>query len=123
MLWRKALSSGNNNVVSSHHNKMDSTVFYPSLFSTKYAKAKKVLEGGPMSPKARSALTELTSDEAAAKKKKRKSKKSKKRLPKNLNVEPDPERYAYFDCSNIISNVVGDKSGFFLDVCLEVIGG
>ena len=45
---------------------MDSTVFYPSLFSTKYAKAKKVLEGGPMSPKARSALTE-TSDEAAAK--------------------------------------------------------
>ena len=80
--------------------------FYPSLFSTKYAKAKKVLEGGPMSPKARSAVAE-TSDEAAAKKKKRKSKKSKKRLPKNLNVEPDPERYAYFDCSNI-SDVVGE---------------
>merc|ERR1712240_98439 len=38
-----------------------------SFVSTKYAKAKKVLEGGPMSPKARSAAAELTSDEAAAK--------------------------------------------------------
>ena len=60
-----------------------------------------------MSPKARSAVAETSDEAAAKKKKKRKSKKSKKRLPKNLNVEPDPERYAYFDCSNI-SNVVGD---------------
>ena len=61
------------------------------FFSTKYAKAKKGHEG-PTSPKARQ-MAEAASDlEAAAKKKKRKSKKSKKRLPKNLNVEPDPER-------------------------------
>lgn len=60
-------------------------------FSTKYAKAKKV-GGDPMSPKARSTVAEPASDEAAAKKKKKKSK-SKKRLPKNLNIEPDPERW------------------------------
>jgi len=62
-----------------------------SFVSTKYAKAKKVGGAdGPMSPKARA--TAAVSDEAAAKKKK-KSKKNKKRLPKNLNVEPDPERW------------------------------
>jgi len=62
-----------------------------SFVSTKYAKAKKGgADGGPMSPKARSAVA--VSDEAAAKKKK-KPKKNKKRLPKNLNVEPDPERW------------------------------
>ena len=44
--------------------------------------------------------------------KKRKSKKSKKRLPKNLNVEPDPERYAYyFEFSDALrSNFFGTSS-------------
>ena len=59
-----------------------------SFVSTKYgAKAKR--PGDPTSPKARAADDEACA-EAAKNKKKRKKK---KRLPKNPNVEPDPERW------------------------------